>query len=303
MRPTIRKSIIFTLLTYFVSYLMFIPYFALGGTWKMPGNLIVGVVYMFIPLTIAVVVQKWMCREPLKTPLRINFKPNRWFLVAWLLPPAIAVASIGTALLLPGVNFTTDAAVLTERYRGVIPPEQLEQMQRQTEDLPIHPFWLALLLGLIAGVTVNAVAAFGEEVGWRGLLQNELAELGFWKSSWLIGVVWGFWHAPLILQGHNYHQHPWAGVFMMTVMTVLLSPLLAYVTIRANSVIAAAIFHGTFNATYGLALVVVQGGDDLTVGVTGVAGFIALLLFNGGLFLYDRQVGRPLAAFAKGLRG
>ena len=50
-------------------------------------------------------------------------------------------------------------------------------------------------------------------------LQRELAELGLWKSSWVIGVIWGFWHAPLILQGHNYPQHPWAGVFMMTVMT------------------------------------------------------------------------------------
>jgi membrane protease YdiL (CAAX protease family) len=298
MRPNIRKSIVFTVLTYFISYLMVILYLSLGGTWTMPGNLIIGVVYMFIPLTVAILVQRWMFREPIKIPLRINFKPNRWFLAAWLLPPAIAVASIGTALLLPGISFTTDAAVLTERYRGVIPPEQLEQMQRQTEGLPIHPFWLALFPGLVAGVTVNAVAAFGEEVGWRGLLQNELADLGFWKSSWLIGVVWGFWHAPLILQGHNYHQHPWAGVFMMTVMTVLLSPLLAYVTIRANSVIAAAIFHGTFNATAGLAILVVKGGSDLTVGVTGLAGFIVLAIANIGLFFLNRRLSsEPLTAF------
>jgi len=290
MRPNIRTSIVFTVLTYFVSYSMVIVYRVVGGTWTMPGNLILGVVYMFIPMTVAVFVQKRLFREPIKTPLRINFRLNCWFLVAWLLPPMVAVASIGTALVLPGVSFTTDVGVPMERLRDVLPPEQLEQIQRQTESLPIHPFWLALFPGLIAGVTVNAAAAFGEEVGWRGLLQRELAEFGFWKSSWLIGVIWGFWHAPLILQGHNYPQHPWAGVFMMTVMTVLLSPLLAYVTIRANSVIAAAIFHGTFNATYGLALVVIQGGNDLTVGVTGVAGAIALLLFNGGLFLYDRQV-------------
>jgi membrane protease YdiL (CAAX protease family) len=298
MRPNIRKSIVFTLLTYIVSYLLVVLYFALGGTWTMPGNLIVAVVYMFVPLTIAVLVQKWICREPLKAPLRINFKPNRWFVVAWLLPPAIAVVCIGIALLLPGVSFTTDPNVPMERLRDVLPPEQLEQMQRQTESLPIHPFWLALFPGLIAGVTVNAVAAFGEEVGWRGLLQRDLADLGFWKSCCVIGVIWGFWHAPLILQGHNYPQHPWAGVFMMTVMTVLLSPLLAYVTIRANSVIAAAIFHGTFNATYGLALVMIQGGNDLTVGVTGLAGLITLVLFNLGLFVYD-----PRGAPGREVRG
>lgn len=253
MPPNLRKSILFTAMTYGISYLLVGLYLALGGTWTMPGSLIVTVVYMFVPLFVAVVVQKWLYREPLKAPLRINFRPNRWFVVAWLVPPAIALVTIGTALLLPGVSFTTGTEGLLERFRGVMSPEQLEQMKQQVEGLPIHPFWIALFAGLIAGVTVNAVAGFGEEVGWRGLLQRELAPLGFWKSSWLIGVIWGFWHAPLILQGHNYPQHPWAGVFMMTVMTVLLSPLLGYVTIKANSVIAAAIFHGTFNATYGLA--------------------------------------------------
>jgi uncharacterized protein len=301
MRRHIRKSVAFLALTYFVSWLLVILYRSLGGAWTMPGNLIVGVVYMFVPLAAALIVQRGMFGESLKIPLRINFKPNRWFLVAWLLPPAIAVASIDTAMLLPGVDFTTDPGVLLERVRGILSPDQLEQMKRQIDAAPVHPFWLALLPGLVAGVTVNAVAAFGEEVGWRGLLQNELAGLGFWKSSWVIGVVWGLWHAPLIMQGHNYPQHPFAGVFMMTALTVLLSPLLAYVTIKANSVIAAAFFHGTFNATYGLALLVVQGGNDLTVGVTGLAGLIAILLFNGGLFVFDRRRAMRQARFEKRL--
>jgi hypothetical protein len=47
-------------------------------------------------------------------------------------------------------------------------------------------FWLALGQGLIAGATINAVAGFGEELGWRGFLYRELSFLGFWKSSlWL----------------------------------------------------------------------------------------------------------------------
>lgn len=105
-------------------------------------------------------------------------------------------------------------------------------------------------------------------------------------------MAWGFWHAPLILQGHNYPQHPWAGVFMMTAMTVLLSPLMGYVTLKANSVIAAAIFHGTFNATFGLAILVVKGGNDRTVGVTGLAGLITLLVANVVLLLFIRH--RPI---------
>ncbi len=86
----------------------------------------------------------------------------------------------------------------------------------------------------------------------------------------------------------------------MTAMTVLLSPLLSYLTIRANSVLAPAILHGTFNATAGLAIVVIRGGDDLTTGVTGLAGLIVLAMLTLGLFAFERWVKLP--AEPKGLR-
>jgi len=294
----VKKVALFVVLAYLLSYALVPLYFALGGTKAMPGVLALGVAYMFAPLVAAVVVQRLVYHAPLRGPLRITFKPNRWFVVAWLLPPVLALATLGVSLLLPGVSFSPEMAGMVERFRGLLTPAQLEAMRRQQQSLPLHPFWLALLQGLVAGPTVNAVAAFGEESGWRGLLLRELEALGFWRASAVIGVVWGFWHAPLIVLGHNYPEHPWAGVLMMTVLTVLLSPLLGYVTLRANSVLAAAIFHGTFNATAGLAILVVQGGSDLTVGVTGLAGFVVLSFANVGLFVFDRRF--PTKALAQG---
>jgi hypothetical protein len=94
---------------------------------------------------------------------------------------------------------------------------------------------------------------------------------------------------PLIVLGHNYPEHPWAGVFMMTGMTLLLSPLLVYLTLRVDSVVAAAIFHGTLNATAGLAILVVKGGNDLILGVSGIAGFVVLLVADIGPFLFDHR--------------
>jgi membrane protease YdiL (CAAX protease family) len=293
----VKKIALFVVLTYLLSYALVPLYFALGGTKAMPGMLVLGIAYMFIPLVVAVVVQKLVYHAPVRGPLRIAFRPNRWFMVAWLLPPVIALATLGVSLLLPGVTFSPEMAGMFERFKGVLTPEQLEEMERQAKTLPLHPFWLALLQGLVAGPTVNAVAAFGEEAGWRGLMLRELEPLGLWRASAIIGVVWGFWHAPLIVQGLNYPEHPWAGVFMMTVMTVLLSPLLAYLTLRSGSVITAAIFHGTLNATAGLAILVVQGGSDLSVGVTGLAGFVVLLLANIGLLVFDRRF--PFEAVSK----
>jgi membrane protease YdiL (CAAX protease family) len=79
---------------------------------------------------------------------------------------------------------------------------------------------------------------------------------------------------------------------MMTIFTILLSPIFSYVRLRAKSVVAAAIIHGTLNATYGISIMLIKGGDDLTVGVMGLAGFIALAVINLGLLGYDRKIAK-----------
>ncbi|MHC4648158.1 MAG: CPBP family glutamic-type intramembrane protease [Planctomycetota bacterium] len=133
---------------------------------------------------------------------------------------------------------------------------------------------------MIAGISVNAFIAFGEELGWRGLLHHEWKNMGFWKSSSLIGFVWGIWHAPLVLQGHNYPQHSVIGVFLMIIWCVLISPTFSYIRIRSNSVIAVSILHGTFNGTGIIAIMMLNGGSDLLIGPTGLAGVIVLVLTN-----------------------
>ena len=74
---------------------------------------------------------------------------------------------------------------------------------------------------------------------------------------------------------------------MMIAWCMLLAPIFSYVRLKAKSVIAAAIIHGSFNATVGLAVMVVKGGNELIVGVTGLAGFIVLALVNVGILVYD----------------
>src|SRR5262249_53835537 len=101
-----KKVALFLGLTYALTYLLAITYFLAGGTVGPPGILIFGVIYMFMPALSAVVVQKLIYKAPLKRPLRISFRPNRWFLVAWLLPVLLAFATFGVALLFPGVSFS-----------------------------------------------------------------------------------------------------------------------------------------------------------------------------------------------------
>jgi len=288
----IKKAVLFIALTFPVSWLMATLFFAFGGKWGSPASLLVSAGYMLIPMIMAIIVQKVIYKEPIKETLGISFKLNRWFLVAWLLPPIVAFACLGVSLLFPSVEYSPEMEGLIERLESMLPADQLQLIKNKADDSPVHPIWILLLQGLIAGITINAVFGFGEELGWRGFLQREFGYMGFWKSSAIIGVIWGIWHAPIILQGHNYHQHPVAGVFMMTIFCILLAPIFSYVRLRANSVIAAAIIHGSLNATAGLPLMVVKGGNDLTVGVTGLAGFIVLAFVNIGLLLYDRLLAK-----------
>ena len=290
----VKKAALFIGLTFLVNWSLALLFFALGGRWHTPAGIAFGATYMFVPMSVAILVQRGIYREPIREPLGVSFRLNRWFLVAWLLPPIIAFAAFGVSLLLPGVEYSPQMQGMFERFESVLTPEQMQQLKERIAETPVHAFWLALLGGLIAGISINAVAGFGEELGWRGLLQKELAFLGFWRSSVLIGFIWGLWHAPLILQGHNYPQHRVAGVLMMTLWCMLLAPIFSYVRVKAQSVIAAAIIHGSLNATYGLSIVLVRGGSDLTTGVTGLPGFLVLAVVILILWLHDSDPARGI---------
>lgn len=264
---------LFIIFTFLVNWSFAFLYYAAGGRLSGPVGILFGVIYMFIPMTVAIVLQKYKYKRPLGE-IGVKKALNKWMFVAWVLPVLICLAAIPVSLLVPGTAFTPDMSGMMERYRNVLTPEQLVQMKRQIATMPVHPFLLSLVSSLIAGITINAIAAFGEELGWRGYLQHYLKKLGFWQSSLLIGFIWGIWHAPFIIQGYNYPQHPLIGVGMMVVFCTLFGPILSFLAIKAKSVFAAAIAHGTFNAAYGLSIMLLTGGNDLTIGVLGVSGFI-----------------------------
>jgi len=289
---TINRTSLFLILTFVIS-LSVVGLFKLsGGQYDKIGGTILALTYMFIPLISAIIVEKVIHKEKIKSNLFISFKINAWFFIAWLITPLLSVGTFGISLLLPEVSYSPEMIGLIERFENMLTPEQIEQMKNSMETLTIHPFWLALIQGLIAGLSINAFAAFGEELGWRGFLLKEFKHMSFFKASIIIGFIWGIWHFPLILMGHNYPQHPELGVVMMTIWCILLTPLFLYITIKSKSVIAAAIMHGTLNATAGIAIMLIDGGNDLIVGMTGLAGFLALIILLTGLFIYDNTVSK-----------
>jgi membrane protease YdiL (CAAX protease family) len=284
----INKTTLFLILTFVISFTTAGIYKLLGGTG--PGTAeftILGAIYMFIPAISVFIVKKIIHKDKIKTDLLISFKINKWFFVAWLLMPIIIFSTLGINLIFRNVSYNPEMTGFLDRVSNIMTLEQIEEMQASIDALPINLIWLILIQGLIAGVTINALAAFGEELGWRGFLLHAFKEMKFLKASVIIGIIWGIWHAPLILMGHNYPKHPQVGVFMMIILCILISPILLYITIKSKSVIAAAIMHGTMNATAGISIMTISGGNDLTSGIAGLAGFITLSLFLIVIFLYD----------------
>ncbi len=278
------RAIPFLLITFGSSWSLAFGYWLLGGTWNTATSLVVATVYMFTPLLAAVVVQKLIAREAVFRPLGTRFRLNRWFAVAWLLPPLVSLGAFGVALLFPGVGYSPQMEGMLERFKDVLTPERYAQLTEQIESMPVHPMLMIVVQMLLSGATVNAVAGFGEELGWRGLLYEEWKHRGFWRMSLLTGLVWGVWHLPLVLQGHNFPHFPVAGVFLMILFCVLWSPLFTYVRMKSRSVIAAAVLHGSINASLGLAIVFVKGGNELLVGGMGLAGLLVLAAANVILF-------------------
>lgn len=235
-------------------------------------------VAMFFPLTASLITQL-ITKEPIFRNLGISIRINSWWFAGWLLIPILALAIMGASALMPGESWSPDNETVAAAMKQI--PGNMGT-------------WgfigITLISGLLAGMTINAVFAFGEEIGWRGYLVELLKGQGFIRTSVVTGAIWGLWHAPLILNGHNYPQHPVAGVFMMVLMCILLTPILLYFRQKSGSVIVAAIMHGTFNGVVGLSNIFVLPFNDLLVGAPGLAGMLVLLGSDAAIFLYDRYV-------------
>ena len=274
------------LITFFL--LAFLPVAAIG--WYLhsgdtSSNMMLGMaltsVCMFFPL-LAVVITQLIFKEPVLGGLGISFKINRWWFIGWLLMPVFVAVTLGITLLMPGAKLSTDNETL-----------QLAFSQLPAGLANVRGFVLiSVVSGMFAGITINALLAFGEEIAWRGFLMKLFKGKSFITAFLSIGFIWGLWHAPIILNGHNYPDHPGLGIFMMIVFCILLTPILMYFRKKSGSVIVPAIMHGTINALAGINLILVSPSNELLYGCTGLAGFIALLLINICLYIYDTFISK-----------
>lgn len=163
----------------------------------------------------------------------------------------------------------------------------LQESGADTGGLPLHLIVLLQLATVpIAAVVPNAIFAFGEEIAWRGWLTSALRPWGIWPSLLLIGVIWGLWHAPLTLLGHNYGRTDVVGVLFMVIGSVLFGILFGWLRLRSGSVWPAVFAHGALNGMGQVTFLVASAGGTIDMALaapTGLAMWIVLAATIGVL--------------------
>ena len=111
---------------------------------------------------------------------------------------------------------------------------------------------LPVLLVQLAYAIILFFPSFGEEWGWRGYLGPKLKELIGMPASVIVGgIIWGLWHAPLTIAGHNfgigYSFYPWLGIGYMCIMCIVMNAFLTLLTERTKSIYPASFCHMVFD--------------------------------------------------------
>lgn len=258
-RDRLRKHpvAVFVAVTFLISYGLGMPALFMVGAWA-PGihdvaELYLGRAFVVIgPACGAVAAVAATSSSSAVRPFlrRRLLSPVRWW--ALFLPPT-ALALVVTAYAAAG----SSAASLAAAIAGAWP--------------------LLLAHFLLQALTVG----IGEEMGWRGWLLPTLAiRQGQGRAVLVTGVIWYFWHVPILLGGVN-------DAFWFALAIGGLSILLSLLWVRSTgSAVLPAIAHGSINAPIVFFSAVLPQADHqlawrILAGMLAVLGLIALLCARG----------------------
>ena len=223
-----------------------------------------------------------------------RFKGNlRYYLMAWFGPALLTLAGAALYFLLFPQSFDASLGYMQTVYaaQGITP-----------DMLPVPMELLAavqLAQGLFLAPLLNAVTCFGEEWGWRGYLVPKMSKhMKPLPMLLLSGVIWGLWHAPITVLGHNYglgyFGYPFTGIAAMCCFCTVLGVFLSYITLKTGSCIPAVLAHGAINGIAAAGTLFTADGGDPFVGPapTGILGglpFIAAAVVLGARLMKEEK--------------
>lgn len=282
---TIKRLIIFLVIS-FIPFCVVIPILnsvygepIYASEKAMAAAYAVGVFGMLVP-SIAHLVTRLVTKEGFKNSyLGLNFKGNAKYYIASVV---VKLAEVIVFVVLTWQIFAGDLS-FTEAFASEETAGRIS----------------SYILTISASIIIF-FPAFGEEWGWRGYMMPKLTELMGRPAAVIVGgIIWGLWHAPATISGHNfgtdYDFFPWLGIILMCANCVFFNALLTLLTEKTKSIYPASFCHMVNNNCGGMIFISIFGSEALierisgtdiisltllmlgTLGVVGIASFIMLI--------------------------
>ncbi|SMC40737.1 CPBP family intramembrane glutamic endopeptidase [Papillibacter cinnamivorans] len=274
-RKTERKRLcLFLVLTFAVSWPVFLLTPITGQSYGSAMSIVFTMCAMFVP-SLCNILTRIITKEGFgKLCLRPNFKGHvKAYVLIYFLPAALLLIS-GTVyfLVFPG-SFDPELTAL----------QQIAALSGKTGFTADRLLLISILQIVLIGPVINIIPTLGEELGWRGYLLPKLRLFLSDRAALTVtGVIWGLWHTPVIVLGHNYGTgypgYPWLGILAMIVFCFGLGVLEGYISIRMKSVIPAAMIHSAVNAGAAMPVYMMKGSYYSILGpaLTGFVGGIPM---------------------------
>ena len=296
-KQDLKRVIIYIVITFALTWLysLLIVYpiangEALNGIPAMATQLAVAAA-MFCP-AVGVVLTRLVTREGFKNAwLKPHIKGNiKTYLLAWFGPAILTFAGMAVYFLIFPSNLDLSFSYFTATLEATGAP-------LETLPMPIGTLMLVQCMqAIFLAPVMNFVTCFGEEWGWRGYLLPKMKNLLPTVPMLLVtGVIWGLWHAPMTIIGHNYGLgywgFPFTGIAMMCVFCIVLGIFLSYVTLKTSSCIPAILAHGAINGIAAVGMYFTYDGGNPFVGPapTGIVGMIPFILVAIPMVVYLKK--------------
>ena len=206
---------------------------------------------MWVP-AIAAILHKLFARQPLLKNVGWNpIKSVKWLAIAMLVPLLISISVVGLQVAFGFAEYNTSFLTLQD---GLVSIKGVAMIFGASPQ-PIALFIGNFLLSFFVGNLIYMVAfALGEEYGWRGHLQPLLLQKYAIKQAFVVlGIIWGLWHLPAILLGHNYPEYPLLGGFvLMPITCIAFSVAFGIAYLKAKSLWVPVMFHSALNLAAGM---------------------------------------------------
>ena len=264
------RPVLFFALTYLFTWIFWIPAIYLPETIS-PVLMLVGLI---APAVVSTVFVMRSGSDALKQDLKnkiVGFYKVKWLNVLW----AVIVFAL-----------TIVASILLSVFFG----QSLDQFSF-TEDFSFTG------VGIAGAFITIAIASIIEEVGWKGYCEDSIGNYmnWFWESM-VFGVLWSFWHFPLIFIQGTYQASLMVNplyVINFFVSGIPMGFVITWVYLASDrSILACMVFHLFVNFMQEKIAMTQETKIVETVVITLVT--VIIVIVKKDMFFETRHVGRLL---------